>query len=387
LQGEEKYRTQGFNEIALIYGVSDLSFRKAADLINRTRYQQENGTPYRTIRDIANSEGAKIQKALDEKSKKIIKNSGLNHKTKTKQEACDSFVQMSSEIDDQELFEVVQSLSVKESLKPEILKNPVPYIHPGDGVDICLDDVGVKKQKDERKSKPQENNCEIELFTKKKRVYIQNTVIHVEHQGKSYMLNGYGVFHVLQLLLSFLVHNELNEKTLTFFVDGHGLFSKVLQYFSWHKKVIIILDWYHLSKKCSELLSLALCGSKIRNEILKDILPLLWNGLVNETVCYLNGIQKTMVKNTKELQHLISYLEKNTPMIPAYSVRKEIGLTNSSNRGEKANELLVAHRQKNNGMSWSKSGSISLASITALSKNKESDMWFESGEIEFKLAA
>jgi len=358
LQGEEKYRTQGFNEIALIYGVSDLSFRKAADLINRTRYQQENGTPYRTIRDIANSEGAKIQKALDEKSKKIIKNSGLNHKTKTKQEACDSFVQMSSEIDDQELFEVVQSLSVKESLKPEILKNPVPYIHPGDGVDICLDDVGVKKQKDERKSKPQENNCEIELFAKKKRVYIQNTVIHVEHQGKSYMLNGYGVFHVLQLLLSFLVHNELNEKTLTFFVDGHGLFSKVLQYFSWHKKVIIILDWYHLSKKCSELLSLALCGSKIRNEILKDILPLLWNGLVNETVCYLNGIQKTMVKNTKELQHLISYLEKNTPMIPAYSVRKEIGLTNSSNRGEKANELLVAHRQKNNGMSWSKSGSI-----------------------------
>ena len=74
-------------------------------------------------------------------------------------------------------------------------------------------------------------------------------------------------------------------------------------------------------------------------------------------------------------------------MIPAYSVRKELGLRNSSNRGEKANELLVAHRQKKNGMSWSKSGSVSLASITALSKNKEYERWFESGDIEFKLAA
>jgi len=387
LQGEEKYRTQGFNEIALIYGVSELSFRKTADLINKIRYQKENGTPYRTIRDITNSEGAKIQKTLDKKSKKIIKDNGLNHEIKTKQDACDSFVQMSSELKDQELFEVVQCLPVNESSKPEILKNPVPYIHPGEGVDICLDDVGVKKQKDERKNKAQENNCDVELSTKKKRVYIQNTVVHVKHQRKSYMLNGYGVFHVLQLLLSFLIHNELNEKTLTFFIDGHGLFSKVLQYFFWHKKVIIILDWYHLRKKCSELLSMALCGSKIRNEVLNDILPLLWHGLVDETVCYLNHIQKTKVKNTKELKHLISYLRKNTPMIPAYSVRKEIGLTNSSNRGEKANELLVAHRQKKNGMSWSKSGSISLASITALSKNKEYERWFDSGEIEFKLAA
>lgn len=387
LQGEEKYRTQGFNEIALIYGVAESSFRKTADLINRTRYQKENGTPYRTIRDITNSEGAKIQKVLDEKSEKIIKDNGLNCKIKTKQEACDSFVQMSSELDDQDVFEVVQCLSIKESLKPEILKNPVPYIHPGEGVDICLDDVGVKKQKEKRENKVQENDCIVELSVKKKRVYIQNTVVHIEHKGKSYMLNGYGIFHVLQLLLSFLIHNSINEKTLTFFVDGHGLFSKVLQYFSWHKKIIIILDWYHLKKKCSELLSMALCGSKIRNEVLNDILPLLWNGLVDETVCYLNQIQKTKVKNTKELEHLIIYLKKNTPMIPAYSVRKELGLRNSSNRGEKANELLVAHRQKKNGMSWSKSGSVSLASITALSKNKEYERWFESGEIEFKLAA
>jgi len=356
-------------------------------LINRIRYQIEHGTPYRTIRDITNSEGSKIQILLEKKSTTIIKNSNLHHEIRTKKEACDSFVQMSSELKDQEVFEVVQCLPVEESLKSEILKNPVPYIYPGEGVDICLDDVGVKKQKNERKNNPQEDYSEIEPVTKKKRAYIQNTVVHVEHQGKSYMLNGYGVFYVLQLLLSFLIYNELSEKTLTFFIDGHGLFSKVLQYFSWHKKIIVILDWYHLKKKCSELLSMVLRGSKIRNEVLNNILPLLWHGLVDETVCYLNEINTEMIKNTKELEHLINYLKKNTPMIPVYSVRKEIGLKNSSNRGEKANDLLVADRQKHNGMSWSKPGSISLTSITALAKNKEYDRWFETGEIEFKLAA
>ena len=58
-------------------------------------------------------------------------------------------------------------------------------------------------------------------------------------------------------------------------------------------------------------------------------------------------------------------------MIPVYAVRRELGLRNSSNRGEKANDLLVAERQKHNGMSWSPSGSVALASGTALKHNRE----------------
>ena len=51
------------------------------------------------------------------------------------------------------------------------------------------------------------------------------------------------------------------------------------------------------------------------------------------------------------------------------------------------NDLLVSNRQKNNGMSWSKKGSVALASITAIERNKESEKWFEKKEFEFKLAA
>jgi len=87
------------------------------------------------------------------------------------------------------------------------------------------------------------------------------------------------------------------------------------------------------------------------------------------------------------IHKLCHYLKRNRPYIPCYVVRKELGLRNSSNIGEKMNDLVVSDRQKHNGMSWSKEGSVALASITALIRNNEYALWFEQGNIEFKLAA
>ena len=53
----------------------------------------------------------------------------------------------------------------------------------------------------------------------------------------------------------------------------------------------------------------------------------------------------------------------------------ELGLRNSSNDVEKENDLIVAQRQKHNGMSWSTTGSGALAQITALSINGELGDW------------
>ncbi len=63
------------------------------------------------------------------------------------------------------------------------------------------------------------------------------------------------------------------------------------------------------------------------------------------------------------------------------------GLRNSSNIGEKANDLVVSDRQKHNGMSWSKAGSVALASLSALKRNNEYMRWFQKREIEMKFAA
>ncbi len=248
-------------------------------------------------------------------------------------------------------------------------------------MNISVDEVGAKQQKGTREKGSRDSPEE------KKRKYVQTTVIHVEQEGGSYILNGESVLGVLRLLLAFLLNNHLLENILIFHVDGNSLYSSVIGFFSWHKRVKVILDWYHLKKKCKELLSMALNGKEIRNAVLEKLLPLLWHGLVDQAINYLNSLSESQIKNEKELHHLIGYLEKNRPMIPAYAVRRELGLRNSSNRGEKANDLIVADRQKHNGMSWSKSGSVALASVTALKKNKEYKKWFQEGELEFKLAS
>ena len=73
--------------------------------------------------------------------------------------------------------------------------------------------------------------------------------------------------------------------------------------------------------------------------------------------------------------------------IPCYAVREELGLGNYSAICEKMNDFVVSSRQKHNGMSWSKAGSASLATITAIKRNKENEKWFETKSLNFKLAA
>ena len=381
LTGEAKYRTEGFKEIALIHGTTEDSFRKTSALINRVRHQEDGGTPSRTIRDNTEYEGNKIQDYLEERSRTIFQENGFTQAGESVQVIIDSCDDNPSILSEESLKEIVTACDIDEKLQPEILKNPIPYENAPEAVNISVDEVGAKQQKGNREKGSRDSPEE------KKRKYVQTTVIHVEKEGESYILNGDSVLGVLRLLLAFLLNNHLLENILIFHVDGNSLYSSVIDFFSWHKRVRVILDWYHLKKKCKELLSMALKGKEIRNAVLENILPLLWHGLVDQAINYLNSLPESQIKNEKELHHLTGYLEKNRPMIPAYAVRRELGLRNSSNRGEKANDLIVANRQKHNGMSWSKSGSAALASVTALKKNKEYKKWFQEGELEFKLAS
>ncbi|GJG66685.1 hypothetical protein PRLR6025_01540 [Prevotella lacticifex] len=75
------------------------------------------------------------------------------------------------------------------------------------------------------------------------------------------------------------------------------------------------------------------------------------------------------------------------PFVPCYAVRHMIGLRTSSNRVEKANDLIVAKRQKHNGMSWSFKGSGALASIKCAHLNGELSCWIRNRTINEELAA
>ena len=102
---------------------------------------------------------------------------------------------------------------------------------------------------------------------------------------------------------------------------------------------------------------------------------MLWLGKIDATVECLKHLDADKVRNASEIKKLIIYLEKNRGYIPCYALRKKLGLRVSSNLGEKANDLVVAQRQKHNGMSWSRPGSSGLANVRALFLNKEDESW------------
>jgi hypothetical protein len=175
-------------------------------------------------------------------------------------------------LEEEDIEELLDDSCYIKDDKAEILSNPVPYEKTKTSVNISIDEVGAKKQKEHREGKPTDPPAE------KKRVYVQNPVIHVEKGDEFYMLNGDGVLCILRLLQGFLLHHELLSHRLIFFVDGNYLYCKVLELFSWHKGLSLILDWYHLKKKCKSLLSMAMKSPEIRKKIVDHLTPLLWHG-------------------------------------------------------------------------------------------------------------
>jgi hypothetical protein len=245
-------------------------------------------------------------------------------------------------------------------------------------VNISIDDVGCVKQKESGRMKyppPKDGKH-----------YVRNTVVHIQQGVKKYILDGLGIRKMLGILTAFLLHNDLFEnKCLIFFTDGaDDIKNAIRDTFAW-RPYRIILDWYHLKKKCQERLSMAMKGREIRNEVLLKITQFLWLGKVEKAIEYLKMLDDRKIKNKEHIKKLIAYLDRNFSYIPCYALRKKLGLRVSSNRGEKANDLVVAQRQKHKGMSWSKTGSSGLANVTSLFLNHEEENWILRRTIGFKL--
>jgi hypothetical protein len=379
LKGKQWYRTIGFKDIAIFYGDIDNSFRKTTKLINRVRYQQIDGTPYRTLQDNTEKEGARLVGYIENKATNVLR----RHR----------FREDGKYIGDSSRFESAKpSCTSEEIIKnaaadldgewdpQEILDNPVIFENPSRSVNIAIDDVGAKRQIETRanEEKPADQS---------KRKYVYNTVVRIDKEQNRYSLVGSGIKTTLRYLIAFLLSNSLIECRFQFFTDGHTILNEtILRCFSWYSNFGIILDWFHLVKKCKELLSLSMKGRLIRNDVLSQIMPLLWHGLTKRAINVLENIGSEKIKNDEKRMKLITYLERNMDKIPCYAIRKRLGLKNSSAIGEKMNDLIVSSRQKHNGMSWSKKGSLALAALTAAKLNGEKDIWMKKGILQFKLS-
>ncbi len=117
LQGEEKYRTEGFKEIVLIYGTTEESFRKTAALINRVRHQAKGGTPSRTIRDHAEHEGSKIQAHLEQKTRTILHENGCTEAGESQKVIRGTFCQNVTIEEEERLKDIVRKFDLEDQCK------------------------------------------------------------------------------------------------------------------------------------------------------------------------------------------------------------------------------------------------------------------------------
>ena len=129
--------------------------------------------------------------------------------------------------------------------------------------------------------------------------------------------------------------------------------------------ICIILDWYHLGKKVRELMSMIAVNKAEKIVHIQLVSKLLWTGQTDDVLAYLPTIN---VKNKAVLDQLTTYLTKHKHEIIDYERRKQAGRTIGSGRGEKANDQLIARRQKKKGLAWSDKGSKALAIIATIYK-------------------
>jgi len=137
--------------------------------------------------------------------------------------------------------------------------------------------------------------------------------------------------------------------------------------------VRVILDWYHLSKKVYQLLSMVAHSKAEREQIEGRVLSFVWHGRLPEALSYLRGVS---ARRKEALSELVTYLEKHALEIIDYERRAKAGKVIGSGRMEKAVDRAVGMRQKKKGMSWSETGSHALALLKVVDLNGEWDeLW------------
>lgn len=360
LKGKEFYKTIGFKELAYYQGSCDKSYRKTTELLNRVRYQEEGGTPYRTVNSGVTQEAIAINKKINKKSEQILQKNNFTDSACPKEKISknnNSFHKIEKVKIQNKLNELKAELLDKE-LAGSLTVGNVKFEDPENTTNISIDDVCVKEQKPERENKKskidRENISEQAKETsnllsgkKKKRKYAYNTVAHIENKEGQYSFVNQGVANILVIIVSFILHNELLNTTWIFFLDGQrNLYTTIIERLFWKHNYGFILDWYHLKKKCETQLSLAMNNRKKRNEILGKILYYSWFGCIKKVYDVIDKIPKDYIKNQDALRVLKGYYERNYDYIPNYALRKKLSLRNSSNRVEKENDILIADRQK-----------------------------------------
>ncbi|MEY4504576.1 MAG: hypothetical protein RL154_872 [Pseudomonadota bacterium] len=233
---------------------------------------------------------------------------------------------------------------------------------------LMMDDVGVKAQKPHKVIARQAEDAK-RLDTTV--ILVQTPTGQYEYATSGIDKEGNTIYPVNQAIIDKVVDLHGIDKPLPIvaITDGARSIRNTL-HLIFGMTVCIILDWYHLQHKVKNLMSMIATNKEDKILYINDLNSLLWNGEVDEAIIYLDDMRR--VKNQAKHKELRDYLEKHKDEIINYSTRKANGKTIGSGRGEKGNDLIVAHRQKKKGMAWSRKGSSALAILKTYRLNAKS---------------
>ena len=355
------------------------SYRDAADILNRFLGRTDiNTIKLRTLSDSMGRIGSEISKSLSDVTAHILSVYGFDDESGLPLEDAvlssnitTAAIPQSIEPDKAEIDAVIAAVNdCREEKIPFSASEIKTESVPEECVYVSIDDIGVKHQKDSRKE-----------GSVRDYKYVENTVAHIQYGGETYILTGIGMRNVFKSILAFLLVNNLLSRELVFLTDGaQDIRSHIQSVFQFHP-YIVILDWFHLKKRCQEWLSMAIRGKDRRNAILEKTLRYLWVGDAAGASGYLSSLDSADIRNRKWIDELLGYFQKKGDAITCYALRAKLRLRNSSNPVEKANDLIVAQRQKHNGMAWSPHGSGALAALQMIYLNHQSDLWFHKKEL------
>jgi hypothetical protein len=254
---------------------------------------------------------------------------------------------------------VLQARREEPERKAEELRRLGPEVQPGEVV-ASVDEVCVRRP---------EKRSFLELGT----AYVRTT------SGYRYLSGDIEI--VLRQLLLLLTLCGGPQAKIRLLGDGARW---IMAFFEKHLRdwplATLILDWYHCCKKCYDLTSMICRGRKAKQELMQPLLKHLWRGQVQETLDILEEY-RTQAKNTQKLDELIKYLNTRRAYIPNYQEHRLQCHYIGSAHVEKGNDLLVARRQKNQGMHWSENTSNSLAALQTLLLNRGWDAYWQKCQV------
>lgn len=180
---------------------------------------------------------------------------------------------------------------------------------------------------------------------------------------------------LIKELMRCLLSEGWNYKTKVFFcADGEE------KLWTEGKEKIInsegILDWFHISKKLTEIFLWQSDELKIIWKKLKD---LLWEGKTDNAI---NEIDKIKIfdssKIQKKVNNFIGYLENNRSYIVNYDENRKNGLPISSAPAESLIEQLISPRlKKKQKMQWSRITAEYILQIRSCYINKEENLFWD----------